>query len=115
MKKEKVNITAFIGRDYGFGEHTTSHVMNTTLNALMSYGINGATFSEAVGIWQGESENSVRVELLGVDEHAAHMALKAACCALMQWEIVYTVNGQGMKSVKDNAEMRRAARMNRAA
>lgn len=115
MRNNTANITAFIGRDYGFGEHSAKHVMSTTLDALRRYGINGATFSEAVGVWQGESENSIRVELLSVDECAAHMALKAACKALMQWEIVYTVNGQGMKSVKDNAAKRRAARMNRAA
>lgn len=109
------NITAFIGCDHGNGEHTLEHVINTVNKAMQFYKIYGATFSQAVGIWQGEAENSIRVEFLNVDEHAAHMTLKAACRALMQWEIIYTVNGIKNVTIKDNAEKRRTARMNRAA
>lgn len=109
------NVTAFIGRDYGYGEHTIEHVITTVNKAMQHNKIYGATFSQAIGIWQGETEKSIRVEFLNVDEHAAHMTLKTVCRALMQWEIIYTVNGIKNVTIKDNAEKRRAARMNRAA
>ncbi len=103
------NVTAYIGRDYGNGEHTFDHVCNVIAHALAGVGIESMTVSEAVGVWHGETENSVRLELLAVDAGEARRALKWICRALKQWAIVYTVDGQGLHEVTDDAAKRRAA------
>lgn len=65
------NVTAYIGRDFGRGEWSSKDVVMATLDAMQDHGIEGATFTEAVGFWNGEAENSIRVEMLGVDVEAA--------------------------------------------
>lgn len=82
-----VNVTAYIGRDYGIGEWPTDTVVRETCHALSVCGIDGATFSEC--------ENSIRVDLLNVDEQAAVDALNRITIELAQWAIAYTVNGAG--------------------
>lgn len=104
------NITAYIGKDHGGEEWATSHVVGVCCKAFGGVGIDGATFGECVGMWRGECENSVRVDLLNVDTAAARHALKWACRALMQWSIVYTVDGAGMHEVTDDAAKRRGER-----
>lgn len=108
--KQQANVTAYIGLDHGGEEHTADEAINTTVKALGFYGIDGATFCKAVGFWQGQPENSLRLELLHVNEAMARKALKAVCKALAQWSIVYTVDGQGMQEVTDNAAKGREAR-----
>lgn len=90
-----VNVTAYIGRDYGIGEWPTDTVVRETCHALSVCGIDGATFTECVGMWRGECENSIRVDLLNVDEQAAVDALNRITIELAQWAIAYTVNGAG--------------------
>lgn len=103
------NVTAYIGRDYGTNEWKTADVVRVACQALAAVGIDGATFAECYGVWQGERENSVRLDLLAVDADKARKALKWTCRALKQWAIVYTVDGQGMHEVTDDAAKRRAA------
>ena len=101
------NVTAYIGRDFGVGEHTTDDVIRTTLKHLSDAGVPGATFSEAIGYWQGDVERSVRVELVGCDVERVHKALTKACVELMQWEIVYVIDGHdNRKIVNDPTEAR---------
>lgn len=104
------NVTAYIGKDHGGEEWTTVEVTDVIARAFSFVGIDGMTISEAVGMWRGEVEKSIRLELLNVDLTAARRALKWACRALMQWSIVYTIDGKGMHEVTDNAAKRRAAR-----
>lgn len=87
------NITAFIGRDFGIGEHSSRHVANVTMSHLIENGIDGATFTDCVGVWRGDVENSIRVDVIGCDACAAHVALQSACVELMQWSILYVVDG----------------------
>lgn len=103
------NVTAFIGRDYGVGEHSFDDVVTPTLNALARNGISGATFSEAVGFWDGEVERSVRVELLDCSVLDAHAALSDACVELMQWAIVYTIDGVTNVFIENDPTAARAA------
>ncbi len=105
----RCNVTAYIGRDYGDGEHTAEHVCRIAARALKAAGIDSMTLSECVGVWHGETEQSIRVDLLQVDPVAARKALKWTCRALKQWAIVYTIDGAGMLEVTDNAAKRRAA------
>lgn len=78
------NITAYIGRDCGGFEHSTKHVVNVVLDHLTTAGVPGATFSDALGYWEGELEHSIRVELIGCDVDAVHAALTGVCVELMQ-------------------------------
>ena len=103
------NVTAYIGRDYGVGVHTSDHVVEVVAARLMENGIAGATFSDAVGIWNGEIERSVRVELLGATILDAHAALTYACVDLMQWEIVYTIDGRENVTISNDPTAARAA------
>ena len=103
------NVTAYIGRDYGAGEWSANDVYRVAAKALEAVGIDGMTFCECIGVWQGQPENSVRLDLLAVDASEARRALKWICRALKQWAIVYTVDGQGMHEVTDDAAKRRAA------
>lgn len=103
-----VNVTAYIGHDYGIGVWTTEQVYESVAMALRAFGIDGATLSEAVGMWRGHLEQSTRVELLSVDEETAKAALTAICADLAQYEIVYTVNGHGMAVVVADAATIRA-------
>lgn len=102
------NVTAYIGRDYGNAEHTTRHVVNVTAERLMTNGIDGATFAECVGMWQGDVENSIRVDLLDCSVIDAHAALYAVCVDLMQWEIVYTIDGSTNVTIKNDPTAARA-------
>lgn len=104
------NVTAYIGKDHGGKEWTTRDVVRVCCKALAGVGIDGATFCECSGVWRGETECSIRIDLLNVDHDAARKALKWACRALMQWSIVYTVDGKGMLEVTDDAAKRRAAK-----
>lgn len=88
------NVTAYVGRDFGGREHTQEHVIDVTLAHLDSAGIPGATFCECIGYWNGEMERSVRVDLIGCDVDAVHAALTKACADLMQWSILYVVDGR---------------------
>ena len=103
------NVTAYIGRDYGAGEWTANDVYRVASKALMAVGIDGATFAECYGVWNGEAEHSIRLDLLNVDASEARRALKWMCRALKQWAIVYTIDGRGMHEVTDDAAKRRAA------
>ena len=103
------NVTAYIGRNYGADEWTTGDVVRVACKALMGVGIDGATFAECYGVWQGQPENSMRLDLLNVNASEARRALKWICRALKQWAIVYTIDGQGMHEVTDDAAKRRAA------
>lgn len=102
------NVTAYIGRDYGTAEHTTHHVVNVTAEHLMSNGIDSATFSECIGVWCGDVENSVRVDLLNVDIISAHAALHAVCVDLMQWQIIYTIDGATNVTIDNDPTAARA-------
>lgn len=104
------NVTAFVGRDYGVGEHSFDDVVTSTLNALARNGIDGATFSEAVGYWNGDVEQSVRVELIGCSVIDAHAALFDACVELMQWAIVYTIDGSSNVFIENDPTAARLAR-----
>lgn len=98
------NVTAYIGKDYGTGQWTSDEVMRAAWEELAARGIDSATFAEARGVWRGEWEDSVSVALLGVDAEAAREALQATCERLLQWSIVYTVDGAGLYQVECNAE-----------
>jgi hypothetical protein len=102
------NVTAYIGRDYGRGEHSSEHVISTAARALQSNGIDGATFSDAVGMWRGEVERSVRVELLDCSIIDAHAALYDMCVDLMQWSIIYTIDGRVNVSIENDPTAARA-------
>jgi len=103
------NVTAYIGRDYGNGEHAADHVISTTLQHLSAAGVPGATFSEAIGYWNGEMERSIRVELIGCDVQAVHQALTGACVDLMQWSILYVVDGVDNVFIENDPTAARAA------
>lgn len=103
------NVTAYIGRDFGRGEWSSKDVVMATLDAMQDHGIEGATFTEAVGFWNGEAENSIRVEMLGVDVEAARAMLCDVCESLMQWAIAYTIDGQGHYMVEQDPTAARAA------
>lgn len=89
-----MNVTAFIGRDYGHGEHDGEHVIKTAIRHLARNGIDGATFSDAIGVWNGEVERSIRLELLDCSVLDAHAALHGVCVDLMQWSIAYVIDGK---------------------
>lgn len=104
------NVTAYLGKDHGGEEWTTDEVADVVAKAFSFVGIDGMTISEAMGMWRGEVEKSIRLELLNVDPAAARHALTWACRALMQWSIVYTIDGKGMHEVTDDAAKRRGER-----
>lgn len=105
----KKNITAFVGHDFGGREWTSREVMKATIKALNREGIEYATFSECVGCWRDGFETSTRVELLEVDTAKARKALEAVAVELMQWEIIYTVNGSDTFHIMNDPTEARAS------
>ena len=103
------NVTAFVGRDFGVGEWGTDDVIATSIARLNEQGIEYATFAECIGCWRDGFERSVRIDLLDCDAEAADDAFKAIAADLMQWEIIYTVNGAETQRVRTNPTAAREA------
>lgn len=103
------NVTAFVGRDFGVGEWGTDDVIATSIAKLNEHGIEYATFAECIGCWRDGFERSVRVDLLECDAEAANAAFEAIAADLMQWEVIYTVDGAETRHVYNDPSKARAA------
>ena len=103
------NVTAFVGRDFGVGEWGTDDVIACSIAKLNEQGIEYATFAECIGCWRDGFERSVRIDLLECDADAAGAAFEAIAVGLMQWEIIYTVDGAETRHVRTDPTKARAA------
>lgn len=103
------NVKAYIGMDYGGEEWTLDEAITVIAEELSKEGIKGMTVIPALGMWQGEIERSLVVDLLDVDEGAAGKALQSICNELLQYEVIYVANGITYHIQGANVEQRRAA------
>ena len=106
---EMANVTAFVGRDFGVGEWGTDDVIAVAIAKLNELGIEYATFAECIGCWRDGFERSVRIDLLECDAQAAGKAFEAVAADLMQWEVIYTVDGAETLHVRNDPTEARAA------
>lgn len=88
------NIRAYIGLDYGGEEWSRDHAAKIICENLNYRGIAACTILPCFGMWQGEVENSLCVDLVNADEKAAKTAFKSIAHELAQWEILYTVGNR---------------------
>lgn len=108
----KKNVTAYIGLNYGDADWSKDEAVGVISKAMAAHGIDGMTITEATGYWQGESETSLRIDLLKVSVKAAKKALQDVCTALAQYAVAYTVNGRGYHEVTADAQALRDAMEN---
>ena len=103
------NVTAFVGRDFGVGEWSAEDVISCAIGRLNEQGIEYATFAECIGCWRDGFERSIRVDLLECDAEAAGTAFEAVAADLMQWEIIYTVDGADTRHAHNDPSDARVA------
>lgn len=101
------NIRAYVGLNYGSEEWPRHHATKVICNSLANQNINACTILPCFGLWQGEAENSLCVDLVNVNEAAASTALQNIAHELAQWEILYTVENRS-ETVHNDATAERA-------
>jgi hypothetical protein len=88
------NVTMYIGLNAGIlGDLSDEEAIKTTGAVLEAYGIDAMTISPAYGIWRSYREQTLRVELIGVNANAAKEAARAIARTLYQECILVVIDG----------------------
>lgn len=92
----------YIGRSRNdmFGmEYTGAYLKSWIANAFEVHGIEAFTIYEAQGFWQGMSENTIIVELIGADERIVKKVASMAKDQFHQNEILLTFHKLDMMTI----------------